>query len=169
MNRRALSAPSALLLASGLAFGLVLHPSPAAAREKPTGPDGPAAAFALVGALNTCSAVSIVGNGVTLGMKKPNRAWMYSGFICGFLNVVSGPIVLVYGRDPSPTFGYAMGSTHFVLGAANLGVAIANAVLWHKQRVAAESGALPPVALLPYVGRDSSGGDVLGLSASGAF
>lgn len=168
MNRRALLAPSSLLLASGLAFGL-LAPSTAAARDKPDGPDGPAAAFALVGALNTCSAVSIVGNGVTLGMKKPHRAWMYSGFICGFLNVVAGPIVLVYGRDPSPTFGYAMGSTHFVLGATNLGLAIANAVLWHKQSIAADAGALPPVALLPYVGRDSSGGDVIGLSASGAF
>jgi hypothetical protein len=123
--------------------------------------------FVVMGAFATCSVVSTIGNAVTYAQKKPHRGWMTSGFVCGFLNFISGPIVLAYGRDASPAFGFGTGAGHVVLGATNLGLSIANAVLWHKQRIAAD--ALPPVALLPYVGRDSAGGDVIGLSASGAF
>jgi hypothetical protein len=62
---------------------------------------------------------------------------MYSGFICGFINTATSPIVMVYGRDPQFEYGIGMGLMHGVVGITNLGLAIWNANMWHKARMAA--------------------------------
>ena len=59
---------------------------------------------------------------------------MYSGFICGFINTATSPIVMVYGTDPKVEYGIGMGLMHGVVGITNLGLAIWNAHMWHKAR-----------------------------------
>lgn len=124
-------------------------------------------AFAVMGAFATCGLASMVGNAVTYAQNKPHRGWMTAGFVCGFLNFVAGPIVLVYGRKDVAAFGYGAGAAHIAIGATTLGLAIANAVRWHKQRV----GELPPppVALLPLYNRTPQSGQVYGLALAGGF
>lgn len=125
-------------------------------------------AFALEGAMTVCSLTSIVGNAVTLARKTPHRAWMYSGFICGFINTASSPIILVYGSDPKVEYGLGMGLMHGVVGLTNLGLAIWNAHRWHKARV--EQAAPPPaVSLVPLLGRDKQGANILGLGLSASY
>ena len=99
---------------------------------------------------------------------------MYSGFICGFINTATSPIVMVYGRDPQFEYGMGMGLMHGVVGITNLGLAIWNANMWHKARMAAPVDATPPppapaVSLAPMVGRDKQGANVLGLSLSASY
>jgi hypothetical protein len=126
-------------------------------------------AFAVMGAFATCGLVSMAGNAVTYVQNKPHRAWMTSGFVCGFLNFVAGPIVLVYGRKDVAAFGYGTGAAHIAIGATTLGLAIANAVRWHKQRVGELPPPPPPVALLPLYNRTPQSGEVYGLSVAGGF
>jgi hypothetical protein len=160
---------SALLLGTVLAAS-----SPARAEGDIIVLPGQQMAFILEGAMTACSLTSIVGNSVMGVRKTPNRAWMYSGFICGFINLATGPIVMVYGTDPKVEYGLGMGGMHTVVGLTNLGLAIWNAHLWHKARTAAPADAPPPppapaVSLAPLLGRDRQGANILGLSLSASY
>lgn len=135
---------------------------------------GQQTAFVLEGVMSVCSLTSIVGNTVTGVRKAPNRAWMYSGFICGFINTATSPIVMVYGRDPQFEYGIGMGLMHGVVGITNLGLAIWNANMWHKARMASAADVTPPppapaVSLAPMVGRDKMGANVLGLTLAASY
>lgn len=116
---------------------------------------------AIQSALWACSAVSIGGNAANIAMKNPQRGWMYSGFICGFVNTLISPIILIYFQDPAP-YGLTAGFVHGALGITNLGLAIYNGVLWHRAHTAAQEP--PRLALQPFIGRDSIGASVAGLS-----
>lgn len=166
--------PGRLAVAALLAGAVALMP--AAGRAADFDPDvlpldkTHPVAFGVMGAFATCSVVSTVGNAVTYAQKKPHRGWMTSGFVCGFLNFISGPIILAYGRDASPAFGWGTGVAHVALGATNLGLAIANARLWHKQQTAADGTTPPPpVALAPLYLKTPQSGEVYGLSVAGGF
>lgn len=160
------------LLCAGLLVGAVLA-APAAARADEFDPDvlpldkTHPMAFAVMGAFATCGLVSMVGNAVTYAQVKPHRGWMTSGFVCGFLNFVASPIILAYGRKAEPAFGYGTGAAHFAIGVTTLGLAIANAVRWHKQRIGETP--LPNVALVPLYVRTPHSGQVYGLSIAGGF
>ena len=116
---------------------------------------------AIQSALWACSAVSIGGNAANIAMKNPQRGWIYSGFICGFVNTLISPIILIYFQDPAP-YGLTAGFVHGALGITNLGLAIYNGVLWHRARTAKQEP--PRLALQPFIGRDSIGASVAGLS-----
>ena len=124
---------------------------------------GQAVGVAIQSALWACSAVSIGGNAANIAMKNPQRGWMYSGFICGFVNTLISPIILIYFQDPPP-YGVTAGFVHGALGITNLGLAIYNGVLWHRAHTAAKEP--PRLALQPFIGRDSIGASVAGLSLS---
>lgn len=124
--------------------------------------DGQAVGVAIQAALFACSTTSIIGNSVNIVQNHPQRGWLYSGYICGFINALIGPITLIYFREPEPVYGITTGAVHSVLGLTNLGVAIYNGVLWHRARTAGQEP--PKLSLLPYVGRDQLGASVAGLS-----
>lgn len=157
---RARRAALALALSAGTLAGLSAPSTPARAEvaDQPGQPVG----VAIQAALFACSAVSIGGNAANIAMKNPQRGWMYSGFICGFINTVVSPITLIYFREPETVYGITTGAVHGVLGVTNLGLAIYNGVLWHRARTAGQEP--PRVALLPFVGRDQLGASVAGLS-----
>ncbi|MBL8633727.1 MAG: hypothetical protein JNM40_10920 [Myxococcales bacterium] len=160
-------------LLGALLLSVMLCESRAAHADEITVLPGQQMAFILEGAMATCSLTSIVGNAVTAARKTPSRAWMYSGFICGFINTATSPIVMVYGRDPQVEYGLGMGLMHGVVGLTNLGLAIWNAHMWHKARTT-QTDAPPPapaaaVSLAPMVGRDRLGASVLGLSLSASY
>ena len=172
--RRSIQRSALALLCSTALCSTVLGGSSSARADDIVILPGQQMAFILEGAMATCSLTSIVGNTVTGVRKQPSRAWIYSGFICGMINLATGPIVMVYGTDPKVEYGLGMGGMHTVVGLANLGVAIWNAHLWHKARTAAPTDApLPPpapaVSLAPLLGRDRQGGSVLGLSLSASY
>ncbi|HMU41594.1 MAG TPA: hypothetical protein PKE31_21480 [Pseudomonadota bacterium] len=149
----------------------VLHSRPARADGDIIVLPGQQMAFAIEGVVTACSLTSIIGNTVTAVRKEPNRAWMYSGFICGFINTATSPIVMVYGSDPKVAFGLGMGLTHGVLGLTNLGLAIWNAHRWHKARMSMPEAPppAPAVSLVPLVGRDKQGANILGLGLSATY
>jgi hypothetical protein len=125
---------------------------------------GQAAGLAIQGLLYACSAVSIGGNAANIAMKNPQRGWLYSGFVCGFINTVTSPVMIIFFNQAEPPYGVTAGAVHGILGVTNLGLAIYNGVLWHRARTLGQEP--PKVALLPLVGRDSLGGSVVGLSLS---
>lgn len=180
---------------AGLLAGLLglccLADSRPARAELYTGLD---AAFTLDALWGAGSLVAITGNAVTLIQGKPQRGWMYAGFIFGFVNLVMSPIIIVYGRGdiekvpsdgipvphfdhgpPRPEIGFGLGAAHGVLGITSLALSIRNAVLWHRARVAESKMVTEPVAsrtftnlqLAPLVSRDSQGGALVGLVVSG--
>ncbi|HMY57900.1 MAG TPA: hypothetical protein PKI49_13630 [Pseudomonadota bacterium] len=167
MNRASLKLCGTLVLAA-----LVCDSRPARAGGDIIVLPGQQMAFILEGAMATCSLTSIVGNAVTGVRKTPSRAWMYSGFICGFINTATSPIVMIYGTDPKVEYGIGMGLMHGVVGLTNLGLSIWNAHMWHKARTAAPEApppAAPAVSLAPMVGRDKQGANILGLSLSASY
>ncbi len=167
MNRKSLKLCGALVLAA-----LVCDSRPVRAEGDIIVLPGQQMAFILEGAMATCSLTSIVGNAVTGVRKTPSRAWMYSGFICGFINTATSPIVMIYGVDPKVEYGIGMGLMHGVVGLTNLGLAIWNAHMWHKARTTSTETpppVAPAVSLAPMVGRDRQGANILGLSLSGSY
>lgn len=159
-------------LLGALLLSTMLCESRAAQAQEITVLPGQQMAFILEGAMATCSLTSIVGNAVTGARKTPSRAWIYSGFICGFINTATSPIVMVYGRDPQVEYGLGMGLMHGVVGITNLGLAIWNAHMWHKARTTPTDAPAPPapaVSLAPMAGRDRFGASVLGLSLSASY
>lgn len=157
---RARRAAQALALSTATLLGLSAASS--TARADVADQPGQPAGVAIQAALFACSAVSIGGNAANIAMKNPQRGWMYSGFICGFINTIVSPVVLIYFRNPEPVYGVTTGAVHGALGVTNLGLAIYNGVLWHRARIAGQEP--PRVALLPFVGRDQLGATVAGLS-----
>ena len=123
---------------------------------------GQSAGLVIQGMLYACSVASIAGNAANIAMKNPQRGWLYSGFICGFINTVTSPVMLIFFADAEPPYGVTAGAIHGVLGATNLGLAIYNGVLWHRARTVGKEP--PRVSLLPLVGRDALGASVVGLS-----
>lgn len=159
--RRNLLRTTTLVAGLAAAAGTLLSSRTADAFEYLPGQE---AAFAIQGVFGACSVISSVGNALNIVNKNAQRGWMYSGFICGFINTAASPIIMIYGRDPSPEFGLGAGAAHGVLGITNLALAIYNGVLWHRAQVA---GTEPPkVTLAPLLTRDSYGGTVVGLSLS---
>lgn len=159
-------------LLGALLLSAMLSESRTARAEEITVLPGQQMAFILEGAMAACSLTSIVGNAVTGVRKTPSRAWMYSGFICGFINTATSPIVMVYGTDPKVEYGIGMGLMHGVVGITNLGLAIWNAHMWHKARTTQTDAPPVPaaaVSLAPLVGRDRLGANVLGLSLSASY
>jgi hypothetical protein len=159
-------------LLGALLLSAMLCESRSARAEEITVLPGQQMAFILEGAMAACSLTSIVGNAVTGVRKAPSRAWMYSGFICGFINTATSPIVMVYGTDPKVEYGIGMGLMHGVVGLTNLGLAIWNAQMWHKARTTQTDAPPVPaaaVSLAPLVGRDRLGANVLGLSLSASY
>lgn len=159
-------------LLGALLLSAMLCESRTARAEEITVLPGQQMAFILEGAMAACSLTSIVGNAVTGVRKAPSRAWMYSGFICGFINTATSPIVMVYGTDPKVEYGIGMGLMHGVVGITNLGLAIWNAHMWHKARTTQTDAPPVPaaaVSLAPLVGRDRLGANVLGLSLSASY
>lgn len=159
-------------LLGALLLSAMLCESRSARAEEITVLPGQQMAFILEGAMAACSLTSIVGNAVTGVRKTPSRAWMYSGFICGFINTATSPIVMVYGTDPKVEYGIGMGLMHGVVGITNLGLAIWNAHMWHKARTTQTDAPPAPaaaVSLAPLVGRDRLGANVLGLSLSASY
>ena len=159
-------------LLGALLLSAMLCESRTARAEEITVMPGQQMAFILEGAMAACSLTSIVGNAVTGVRKTPSRAWMYSGFICGFINTATSPIVMVYGTDPKVEYGIGMGLMHGVVGITNLGLAIWNAHMWHKARTTQTDAPPVPaaaVSLAPLVGRDRLGANVLGLSLSASY
>ena len=186
-TRRAKSGLAGLL--AGLLGLACLTDSRPARAELYTGLD---AAFTMDALWGTGSLVALTGNAVTLIQGKPQRGWMYAGFIFGFVNLVMSPIIIVYGRAdiervPSadgthfdhgpnrPEIGFGMGAAHGVLGVTCLALSIRNAVLWHRQRVTESQAPTEPVAsrtftnlqLAPLIARDNQGGALLGLTLTG--
>ena len=159
-------------LLGALLLSAMLCESRTARAEEITVLPGQQMAFILEGAMAACSLTSIVGNAVTGVRKTPSRAWMYSGFICGFINTATSPIVMLYGTDPKVEYGIGMGLMHGVVGITNLGLAIWNAHMWHKARTTQTDAPPVPaaaVSLAPLVGRDRLGANVLGLSLSASY
>ena len=159
-------------LLGALLLSAMLCESRTARAEEITVLPGQQMAFILEGAMAAGSLTSIVGNAVTGVRKTPSRAWMYSGFICGFINTATSPIVMVYGTDPKVEYGIGMGLMHGVVGITNLGLAIWNAHMWHKARTTQTDAPPVPaaaVSLAPLVGRDRLGANVLGLSLSASY
>ena len=160
----------ALLLAALVVGALCTESRPAAALDNIL--PGQEAAFVIDGALGVGSVVSIVGNAVTLAQNRPQRSWMYSGFVLGWINTVIAPLLMVYGREPDPNLGLGLGAAHMVIGVTNLALAIRNGVIWHRQRVAERNAILPPpappappaVSIAPVIGRDGLGGSLYGVS-----
>lgn len=157
--RRNLLRTTTLVAGLAVAAGSLLSSRTADAFEYLPGQE---AAFALQGVFGACSVISSVGNALNIANKNAQRGWMYSGFICGFINTAASPIIMIYGRDPSSEFGLGTGAAHGVLGITNLALAIYNGVLWHRARTAAQEP--PRLALQPFIGRDSIGASVAGLS-----
>ena len=155
-RRAALQAALFAVTVTGLATAST--PARAAVADQEGQPVG----VAIQAALFACSTVSIIGNSVNIVQNRPQRGWLYSGYICGFTNALIGPITLIYFRDPEPAYGITTGAVHTALGLTNLGVAIYNGVLWHRARTAGQEP--PKVSLLPYIGRDRLGAAVAGLS-----
>lgn len=156
---RARRAAQALALSTATLLGLSAASS--TARADVADQPGQPAGVAIQAALFACSAVSIGGNAANIAMKNPQRGWIYSGFICGFVNTLISPIILIYFQDPAP-YGLTAGFVHGALGITNLGLAIYNGVLWHRARTAKQEP--PRLALQPFIGRDSIGASVAGLS-----
>jgi len=142
--------------------GVVTSARPAAADL--VDQQGQQAGLAIQAVLYACSAVSIGGNAANIAMKHPQRGWMYSGFVCGFINTVTSPVMLIFFRNAEPPYGVTAGAIHGALGITNLGLAIYNGVLWHRAQTAGKEP--PKIALLPMLGRDSLGGSVVGLTLS---
>lgn len=120
------------------------------------------AAFTVDALIGAGSLVSIIGNSVDLGTKRPHRAWMYSGFILGSINTAigvlvapiilatSGPQPVAYGNEnmcvddsvtPSQSFpcgpnrldvALGLAAGHSVIGIVNLALAIRNAMLYRR-------------------------------------
>jgi hypothetical protein len=149
------------------------------------------AAFTMDALLGLGSVVAIAGNAVTLAQKKPQRGWMYAGFIFGAINLAMGPIIIVYGRgdiepvvmpdgmrvhgQDRPDIGYGLGLAHTALAVTSLALSIKNAVLWHRLRLEESKVNAEPVAsrtfsnvqLAPLVSRDLQGGALVGLVVTG--
>ena len=74
--------------------------------------NGLTAAFTVDAIIGAGSLVSIVGNSVDLGTKRPHRAWMYSGFILGSINTAIGvlvaPIILATSGAQPVAYGAEM-------------------------------------------------------------
>jgi len=125
----------------------------------PSNPGQPVG-FAIEVALYACSVASIAGNALNIEFKNHQRGWMYSGFICGFINTILSPILIIYLQTP-PVYGTTSGLLHGLIGATNLGVAIYNGALWHRVRTTKREPS--KIVLAPFVGRDQLGASVLGL------
>jgi hypothetical protein len=139
-----------------LAALLIFTPSQEAHADLVTGLN---AAFTVDAFIGAGSVVSLVGNAVDLARSRPQRGWIYSGFILGTANLAAGLITIFFGGDPieyqgtnmcydqasmttnpcgpnTPQIQYGLGIAQTVLGAVNLGLAIRNSVIWHRHRVA---------------------------------
>lgn len=155
------------------------------------------AAFTVDTIIGVGSLISLGGNAADLAMRKPHRGWIYSGFILGTANLAAGLITIFFGGDPimtqgtnmcldkpsmtmnpcgpnTPEIQYGLGIAQTALGAVTLGLAIRNAVIWHRLRVAAESQQAPPppptalssLRVAPMVNRDLAGAPLYGLTLS---
>lgn len=162
-------------------------------------------AFTVDALIGVGSLISIAGNAADLAHKKPTRGWMYSGFILGFMNTAIGvlvaPIILATSNPPfaiepgnqsvcndkatgqdfpcgadRPQIAIGMAIGHTVVGLTNMALAIRNAVIWHRQRVAAGTTDTHPAEVAsatkirynvaPVVSRDLAGSPMYGLSLS---
>jgi hypothetical protein len=186
-------------LGAALLFALCLFTlgSPRSAHAQAQGQlvTGLDAAFTIDALIGAGSVVSIVGNSVTLAKNKPQRGWMYSGFILGTANLAAGLITIFFGGDPvvygndmtcmdrpsgttnpcgpkTPEIQYGLGIAQTILGAANLGLAIRSAVIWHRLREQEAAAAAPPPSALsrlritPTLGRDLGGAAQYGVAIS---
>ncbi|MCS6913987.1 MAG: hypothetical protein RMK29_02035 [Myxococcales bacterium] len=117
--------------------------------------------LAIDAAVAAGSIVSIVGNAVTLAQRTPQRGWILSSYFFGTLNMVIAPLLLVYGRDPSPAFGLAMGTMHGVVGVVNFSLGVWGGVLWRRARRAEGGGTA--LSLVPIGGHDGAARPLAGL------
>jgi hypothetical protein len=192
LSQSSLSRRTPLLFA--LLFALVIGGSSRPARaDLVTGLD---AAFTVDTIIGVGSLVSIGGNAADLALRKPHRGWIYSGFILGTANLAAGLITIFFGGDPVQTQGtnmcldkpsmtmnpcgpntpeiqYGLGVAQTILGATNLALAIRNAVIWHRLRVAESQQAPPPpptalssLRVAPMVHRDLAGAPLYGVTLS---
>jgi hypothetical protein len=125
---------------------------------------GQSVGVSIQAAMVTCSLVSIGGNAANIAMQNPQRGWMYSGYICGFMNTLISPIMFIFFHDAAPAYSLSTAGVHGAVGITNLGLAIYNGVLWHRARTAAAAKEPIKVSIRPMIGRDSLGGQLYGLS-----
>lgn len=151
--------------------------APGAARADLTLKPGQEVALTIDAAVGVGGLVSLLGNAVTLSRGQPDRqaaalgasrSWIISGYVLGTINTVLSPLLLVYGRDPSPTLGLALGGVHGAIGITNLALAIANGVRYARLRPEERGLAQrrPRFMVAPLLAQDGRGGAALGAALS---
>jgi hypothetical protein len=77
-------------------------------------------------AVGTGGLVTIIGNGVNLARRAPNRSWPISGYILGSLNVIVGAVWFAIIRIEDPL--WAVGGSMIGIGVTDIGLSIAGHV-----------------------------------------